>query len=397
MQIGRRRLVIGGLELAAFASVASRTSAAGLAGIASRSAERALVVVQLSGANDGLNTVVPHRQDAYYRARPVLGLSRQSLHALDDAHGLHPEAAGLAELYAQGRLAVVHGVGYPEPNRSHFRSMEIWHSADPLGPVGPTGWLGRVADRLAEANGSAMLSLHVGSEVLPLALQGERWFAPSVRDPRGFRLTTRSRAHADARLDLISARAPGDLGFLRDAARATYGAAERMQQLAEAGAAAEYPSHELAQKLRLVARLVTGGFGTRVYYLQHDGYDTHARQAPAHAALLGELSGALSAFQRDLAQHGESEHVLVLVFSEFGRRVEENGSKGTDHGAGAPLFLLGGRVRGGMHGTAPDLARLVDGDVPHGTDFRAIYASIESEWFGLANTQTSAPLRGLLG
>lgn len=399
MPLTRRKFLIAGLELGVAGSCLSPALAANRA-VASSSGERSLVVLQLTGANDGLNTVVPHRQHEYQRARPTLALPASTLHRLDDDHGLHESAAGLAELYAEGALAIVHGVGCPDPDRSHFRSMAIWHSAQLDAAQAETGWVGRLADRIDRATETEMPSLHIGAEALPLAMRGRRWFAPTLRDPNGLQLTSLSTRHAECRASALERphsepASREELAFLREAARTSYATAERMQGLASRADSVAYPTHELARKLRLVARLLGGGFGTRVYYVTHDGYDTHARQAPAHAALLSELSGALHAFQRDLAAMGRDREVLVLVFSEFGRRVEENGSRGTDHGAGAPVFLVGSGVRGGMHGVAPDLSRLVDGDLRVDVDFRSIYAAIERHWFGVESHHGVAPMANL--
>ncbi len=393
----RRQFLVGGVRVAAalpFAAALGRAFAAP----AGDEGERVLVVVQLTGGNDGLNTLVPWRQDGYWRARPTLGLARAQLVRLDDDHGLHPSLRPLEPLLGAGRAALVHGVGLPEPNRSHFRSMEIWHTAEPDAPPGDTGWLGRLADQLALRRPGTMPALHVGDAELPRALFGRESFAPTVRDARGFRLARTSSAAAfeRARAELLDAPAEaGDVAFLRDAARATYSAAERMERLATDPSATSYPAHPLAQELRLVARLVGGGFGTRVFHVALGGFDTHAAQAPAHAALLADVASALAAFQRDLDASGAGERVLTLVFSEFGRRVHENGSRGTDHGAAAPVLLLGGTVRGGAHGTPPDLERLVDGDVPTTTDFRSLYTTLERDWMGLAPS-TNAPALDLL-
>ena len=184
----------------------------------------------------------------------------------------------------------------------------------------------------------------------------------------------------------------GDLAFLREAARTTYRAAERMSDLAGGAPARDYPGHDLGRRLRLVARLITGGFGTRIFQVALGGFDTHSAQRGTHAGLLSQLATALFAFQRDLEHHGAHERVATLVFSEFGRRVQENGSRGTDHGAGAPVFLVGGSVRGGLHGAPPDLARLEQGDVPYSTDFRSIYACLERDWMGLAPSTQHASL-----
>ena len=219
-----------------------------------------------------------------------------------------------------------------------------------------------------------------------------------MRDARGFRLKELEAPFAELRGELLArggrdAPTP-DLGFLREAARATYRAAERMASLADAESPVNYPGGGLSQRLRLVARLITGGFGTRLFHVALDGFDTHSAQGPTHAALLAELGGALRAFQRDLEHHGAARRVTTFVFSEFGRRVRENGSKGTDHGAGAPCFLVGGALRGGLLGTPPDLERLEEGDVPHGTDFRSLYTALERDWMGLSPStgSSAAPL-----
>lgn len=396
MHHNRRDFLVGGLRLSAILPFANPLA------LAARNendfgpdpTDPALVVLQLTGGNDGLNTVVPHRQDAYYRMRPNLGLARGGLNALDDDHGLHPSMSGLGELYAEGRVAVVQGVGHPNPDRSHFRSLEIWHTADPEGPAGETGWLGRMADAIVERAPGTMPALAVEPGELPLSMRGLEFLAPTVRDARGFRLNSASERLGDLRDELAAARPAesGDLAFLRAAARSTYATARRMSEIADAPSEARYPGEDLAQRLRLVAQLVRGGFGTRIYHVSFGGFDTHARQAPVHADRLRQVSGALTAFQRDLELHGLADRVVTLVFSEFGRRAEENGSRGTDHGRGAPVFLVGSRVRGGLHGTPPDLADLVEGDVPSTTDFRSIYATLESKWMGVAPGTQATPL-----
>lgn len=397
MKHDRRQFLLGGLQVSASLPLLGLLERR-ILGQPVLDDGRALVVVQLSGGNDGLNTVVPHQQDAYYHARPTLALPRADLVPLDDEHGLHPALKPLEPAWKEGELAVVHSVGYPRPDRSHFRSMEIWHTADPQGPVGDTGWMGRMADELARERPGALSALHVGSGDLPLALAGRDYFAPTVRNASGFRLRDLPAPFAEERARLLRARDDGsDLAYLREAARTTYAAAERMTELSGRESGAAYPDTELARRLRLVGQLLSGGFGSRVFHVALDGFDTHSRQARTHQTLLEELGGALGAFRRDLAAQGASERVLVLVFSEFGRRVQENGSRGTDHGAGAPLFVLGPGVRGGLHGTPPDLRRLEEGDVPHTTDFRSIYSAIERDWMQLRGSSSAvAPLRGLL-
>lgn len=378
MLLSRRRLLIDGLKVTAFVPACAllrRPSSAARD-------ERALVVVQLTGGNDGLNTVVPHRQDAYFRLRPTLALKPSHLHALDPDHGLHPALQELAPLFGAGRLTVVHGVGYPEPDRSHSRSLEIWHCGGP--EQGRAGWVGRMADQIVAVSPGAMPALHVGDEDLPRALVGEDVFATSMSDESSLRLSPLPGLDEE-RTTLLrdEPRASPELAFLRSAARGAYDAARRLETALSRPGGGGYPDLPLARKLRLVARLVTGGFDTRLFFVTLGGFDTHARQAGLHAARLEELARSLGAFERDLASTGAAGRVMTLVFSEFGRRAEENASRGTDHGAAAPVFLIGAPGRGGLLGTPPDLGRLEDGDVGYTTDFRAVYATIEGDWMGL--------------
>lgn len=388
MQITRRSLITEALGL----SVALPVLAHGAWRPRERG-EKVLVVVQLSGGNDGLNTVVPHRQDAYYHARPTLGLQANRLHALDEDHGLHPALGELGALYQEGRVACLHGVGYPGPDRSHFRSMEIWHTGHPESTAKDSGWLGRLADQMA-AQGSALLpAVHIGAGSLPLSMRGEQIFAPTVRDAEAFRLHEKSQTFASQRSRLLDGTSKNaELNFLRQAASTTYSAARSVQSIANDTQPRDYPRSDLGKGLNLIARLVAGGFGARVFQIELGGFDTHVRQARNHEQLLGDLSRSLGAFHKDLEEQQVSQDVCTLVFSEFGRRVAENGSKGTDHGAAAPCFLIGKSVTPGMHGRGPDLANLSQGDVPFTTDFRSIYACLEKDWMGLAASSDVPPL-----
>jgi len=355
--------------------------------------ERVLVVLQLSGGNDGLNTVIPRTQDAYFRLRPTLAVGSNAVHALDKHYGLHPSMNALAEVFEEGKLAVVHGIGHLVAERSHFRSMEIWHTASSALPLPASGWLGRLADQISERAPGSMPALHIGGGMLPLALRGEGNLAPTVRDPGGFLLSPNNESFASARNKLLNASdAKGDLAFLRGSATSTYHAAERMAELTSNETSVAYPNTELGRQLELVARLISGDFGTRIFQVELGGFDHHSRQAPAHQALLAQLSNALAAFQQDLDESGDADRVMTLAFSEFGRRAAENGSRGTDHGAGAPAFVMGSRVKRGLHGTAPDLERLVDGDVAVTTDFRSVYSALEKDWLGLKPSTSVAPL-----
>lgn len=387
MHLSRRRFLLDGLRVCALVPT--------LPGLARprEGGERVLVVVQLSGGNDGLNTVVPHRQDGYARLRPTLGIERTKLHALDTEHGLHPALAQLRPLFETGRLSVVHGVGYPQPSRSHFRSLEIWHSGELDAAPRGVGWLGRLADQIARTTPGSMPALHVGDEDVPLALRGEHELAPALEDEQSLRLEGSPLLARERERVLADGPAGRDeLAFLCSAARDAYRSASRLEEALARAPQSAYPDLGLARKLRLVARLLAGGFDTRIFLVSLGGFDTHARQAAVHAALLEELSHSLAAFEADMHARGIDGRVATLIFSEFGRRAEENASRGTDHGSAAPVFLLGGPGRGGLVGTAPDLEHLVDGDLSFTTDFRALYACLERDWMGLRPASDVAPL-----
>lgn len=343
-------------------------------------ADRVLVVVQLSGGNDGLNTVVPFAEDAYRRARPTLAVA--DVLKIDDAVGFHPALRGFADLLEAGRLAVVQGVGYPEPNRSHFESMDIWHTCRRRGREPRTeGWLGR-----ALVPGDDDPAIHLGGEPQPLALASATLRVPSIASLEEFKLHG---VDGDEVAPMTAEKRDGELlEFVRGSTASALASAKRVAEAARSyRPAVEYPDSALAQKLRTVAQLVDAGLQTRVYYVMLDGFDTHAKQADAHAALLRQLGDAVSAFVRDAGEHGHP--VLTMAFSEFGRRLEENASGGTDHGAAAPIFLAGG-VRAGLVGRHPSLADLDEGDVKHHTDFRRVYAAVLEKWLGVE----SAPILG---
>jgi uncharacterized protein (DUF1501 family) len=349
---------------------------------------RVLVVVQLSGGNDGINTVVPYRDEGYAKHRRALRLPSDRLCKINGDLGLHPALAGAAKLLDDGRLAIVQGVGYPNPTRSHFESMAYWHSGRP-GHKGEddSGWLGRALDGAARPADRSPDSLFVGLQSPAHALRGRHATAAALAHLDDLALA----GDLPIRRALSAPAAPADLrGFV---SRSLLDACTAADRLKEAGGGrdggARYPQTGLASRLRLVARLLGAGFGTRVFYTEQEGYDTHYSQLHVHAGLLGELGGALRAFLDDLASRKLAERVVVLVFSEFGRRVAENGSEGTDHGTAAPV-LLAGAVRPGLVGTAPSLLDLDGGDLKAGIDFRRVYATILEDWLGI-------PARPVLG
>jgi uncharacterized protein (DUF1501 family) len=372
-------------------------SAGALADGGAASKGRILVVVQLDGGNDGLNTVVPYRDDEYRKRRPRLAIAAAEVRKVDDRVGLHPSLEGFAKLLERQRLAIVQGVGYPNPNRSHFDSMAIWHTARTTVDKAAPGWLARAIDRRAGSGpGGDAPGLHIhDSFPLPGALAGGRQVVPSVARLEQFRRRLglppgpEGADQVDA-LDRLARQDRGEPGsllqFVERCSLVTYASSARLERVQQEGssAPASYPEYlGLARRLRLIAQVVKAGLSTPIYYTHLDGFDTHSGQPQQHANLLRELGASLKAFLDDLEKAGESDRVLVLVFSEFGRRLGENGSGGTDHGTAAPVFLLGQPVQAGLHGPYPDLTLLEDGDPIHAVDFRRVYATLLDHWLGV--------------
>ena len=349
--------------------------------------ENILVVVQLSGGNDGLNTVVPHTHDVYQANRFTLRINSGQVLKIDDELGFHPSLQGFSELLEEGKLSVVQGIGYPNPNRSHFSSMDIWHTAHRNEKDRSIGWLGRFLDGSSVAGGDVP-ALHLGSDQQPLALAGEGVQVPTAASLEAFKLNV----GGDARLrTAIQEQAESErsknndlLGFLQQSTVSAFASSERVQAaLSRYQSSVSYPSFSLARRLRTVAQLIDAGMSTRIYYLTVGGFDTHANQVGAHANLLRELGQSVSAFVRDLTEHGHDKRVLVMTFSEFGRRLKENASQGTDHGVAAPMFLAGGKIKPGLIGDHPSLTDLDKGDLKHHTDFRQVYAAVLDQWLGV--------------
>jgi uncharacterized protein (DUF1501 family) len=352
-------------------------AAAALPGLFARAAwaaghgDSVLVLVRLDGGNDGLNTVVPFADDLYHRARPGIGVKDPV--KLTDAIGLHPSLAALRGAWDDGALAIVQGVGYPDSSRSHFTSTDIWHTAFTATPERWSGWAGRALDRMDEGEVPA---LQLDPAPLSLALTGERVVVPAVADAEGFRV----RGNKELLAALVARPREGVAEHVRRAGAAAYKTAERLEKALGGGDARGYPDTDLARRLWQIARLIEGGLPARVYAVRLSGFDTHSRQANAHAVLLKTLGDAMAAFQADVKTKGLDKRVLLMTYSEFGRRVEENRSLGTDHGTAAPLFVMGGRVTGGLKGEHPSLADLEAGDLRHHTDFRQVYATVLSRW-----------------
>ncbi len=343
-----------------------------------------LVVVQLSGGNDGLNTIVPYADDAYRKNRPKLAVAESNVLRIDDYCGFHPSLRGFADLLEDNKLAIIQGVGYPDPNRSHFESMDIWHTCRRNKQQRQTGWLGRYLDATSTSDGRDVPALHFGGEKQPLALAAQEVRVPSLRSVEQFHLRG-----ADDKLQAVVRTLVGAerqqanplLGFVQTSTSSALAASGRVRaQVRKYDPQAEYPDSPLADRLRIVAQLIEAEMGTRIYYVELDGFDTHAQQADAHAGLLRQLGDAVGAFIRDVAAHDHDDRVLLMTFSEFGRRVKENASAGTDHGAAAPMFLAGSPVQSALVGAHPSLTDLEGGDLRHHTDFRQVYASVLQQW-----------------
>jgi uncharacterized protein (DUF1501 family) len=352
---------------------------------------RILVVIQLDGGNDGINTVVPFKDEGYAKHRKQLRLPKEQLVKVDGTVGLHPAMRDAGKLLEAGHFTIVQGVGYPNPSRSHFESMAVWQTArrDPR-DHSDYGWLGRSLDEDTGHDGKSTgvpAMVYVGGGQMPPALRGRRSITSALTRPEDFLLAPEARQKRTA-----AARAEAEdlVGFVSRMAVDAQATAERMKEVLDArDNGPPYPGTALAEQLKLIARLIKAGAGTRVFYTRQPGYDTHASQGGAHFGLLSALSTALKAFLDDLAAAKLAERVVVLCFSEFGRTVRENDSAGTDHGTAGPVFLAGPLLKGGLVGTTPSLLDLdpKHGDLKVSLDFRRVYAAVLEDWLALPSGQ----------
>ncbi len=351
--------------------------------------DHVLVVVQMGGGNDGLNTLVPFTDDAYYRARPRLAVSRNEVIRITGDLGFHPRMAKLKEMLDRGNMAVIQGVGYPNPNRSHFKSMEIWHTADPEGRSLRVGWIGRYFDSKCPGCEQPTVGFNVGP-TMPLAMRSEGGQGVTLDNPDAFQwmpsvdgIGAREELEIFRMLNAPAPNEPGTIDFLRHTAMNAVLSSDRVREAMRAyRGGIDYPNNRFAFSMRLIAQMIAGRLPTKVYYAHMTGFDTHAGQQGVHDALLEQLSTGVEAFYRDLEAQGNAERVLVIAFSEFGRRVAENGSNGTDHGTAAPVLVFGKRIRPGLHGQQPSLTDLQSNDLKHHVDFRSVYATVLDGWLG---------------
>ncbi len=351
--------------------------------------ERILVVLELAGGNDGLNTVVPFTDDAYYSARPNLAIGKKAVLKLNDDFGLHPSCEGMHKLFKDGKLAVVHGCGYPEPNLSHFTAMEWWHTATPHGSD-KYGWVGRFADAYQPKPVENYI-VNIAARQ-SLAVSSAKHAPVTFKDPRKF-----GRAGTDAEQKVFETygkvypTANPSLDFVNNISRtATAGAAVVRSACTEYRTRVDYGSdNDVTLDLKKVAAMIDAKLPTRIYYLSMGGFDTHAAQPDLQQLLLLYLADALRGFMEDMERIGRADDVAVMLFTEFGRRVGENASKGTDHGTAGPMFVLGKPVKGGLYGKQPSLTDLDGGgNLKMTTDFRSVYATLLHGWMGFGDTKT---------
>ena len=370
------------LKLSAIAVAATTGMPGFLARAAAQAAgqpggERTLVVVQLTGGNDGLNTLVPYSNGAYYAARPRIAIPKKDVLTLTPDLGMHPALKPLMKLWDDGQLAWMENVGYPNPNRSHFASMAIWHTADPT-QAQNDGWIGRIAEKI----GDPFCASNVGG-VLPQALQASEFSLPSIDPLDNFQVRV-PQGLESAFNTMLNTPRQGEADYLRRATRQMMKNTAKVQaNVKKYKGGAAYPDTKFAKQLRDAARLIAAGVGQRVLYVSLGGFDTHAGQRAEQDELLATLAGGLNAFHADLEKQGLSDKVIVMGFSEFGRRVAENDSAGTDHGKGSVMFALGRGVKGGIHGDSPDLEKLSEGDIIYKQDFRGVYAEALGKWLNL--------------
>jgi len=372
-----------------------------------------LVVLQMAGGNDGLNTVIPYADDAYHVARPRIRFSADQVLKVNNHIALNPKLAGLKSLYDEGHLAIIQGVGYPNPNRSHFRSTEIWQTASDADRTASDGWLGRYFDNCC-SGADPTVGIAIGEET-PQAFAARNPTGVTFSRPEQFRFRPSDPAAGQMTAEEIFFRQLNESGAREESGNATSNTGGSIGTLAGPATPGKndlstldflqrtaldaqlssdkilaiaskykstipYPPGQLAAGLNIIARMIAGGLPTRVYYASQGGFDTHAGQINTHQRLMGDFNEALSAFVADLKQQGNFDRVLLMTFSEFGRRVQENANGGTDHGAAAPMFVLGGAVKAGLFGKYPSLTDLDHGDLKFNTDFRSVYGTVLDRW-----------------
>jgi len=350
-----------------------------------------LVVIQLTGGNDYLNTLIPYGDPLYYDNRSNVGIPQDQVLPIDEHFGFNPAAGPIKDLYDQGKVAIINGVGYPNPNRSHFRSMDIWHTCEP-DKVGTEGWLGRVIRDLDPKGENVLTGVNFGRG-LPrsLALSGVPVASVAVLESYGVLTGISGEPERSEALDVFARMYAPTMGsgpvmeYLGQTGLDALKGADILKTAPEKyKSGIEYANSPIGRNLEGIAKVLTADLGTRIFYTQHGGYDTHANQGPAHPKLWSELSQAVTDFYADLKEHDTADNVLMFVFTEFGRRVKDNGS-GTDHGSGGLALAIGDPVKGGMYSEYPSLKAedLLEGDLRFNMDYRGVYGTMVEKWLGL--------------
>jgi uncharacterized protein (DUF1501 family) len=361
--------------------------------LAPTGAARTLILLQLSGGNDGLDTIVPFGDDLYRRARPSLGLAKKDTLPLDDYRGFHASLKSVRQHFDAGRLALIEGAGYPQPVRSHFKSLDIWHTADARGRDAGDGWIGRLCQQVFASETNPNLVVHVGANV-PYALHSSSHPPVSFVNPQAYRWAGgENEVEAYGKVGEMGEReskpkkraGESSLDFVRRVLSDGQTSSEQVRRaVALYSTGVTYPRNDaLALALQDVAALVNGDTGTRVLSVELGGFDTHTDQRNRHDQLMRQLDGALGALLDDLGRSEAGRAAIVVVFSEFGRRVAENGARGTDHGVAGPMLVLGHQIKGGLFGKHPALDKLDEGDLVHTVDFRSVYAAVIERAFGV--------------
>lgn len=392
----RRELLKSGIGLftAGFAAPPLLSRMAVAQGNLTPGKDNILVVVLLNGGNDGVNTVIPYTDGAYYAKRPTIRLATSAADAetrlplISNSLALHPAMARFKPLYDAGELAVIQNVGYPNPDGSHERSMDIWQTAAP-DRIEQIGWLGKYMDHAQATERRSLFALNVGREQ-PRALLAERSLSPSVVDLAEYIYQTNTRVPANRApqtktLKAINSHVPIDrpyIGLIQKTAYDAFDTSERLQAAKNYKPSVTFPSDGLGQGMRLIAQVIMQNLGTKIFFCEIGGFDTHANQPEQHRRLLSSVCNSIAALHQDMKNQGRDKNVLIMTFSEFGRPVRENGSYGTDHGEAAPMFLVGGGTKGGVvYGPNPNL-NAGNGNVPYTTDFRAVYSTVLERWLG---------------
>lgn len=380
-------VVSAGLALPSFLTKAVYAAGEGLTANPAL-ANRIFIVVQMAGGNDGVNTVVPYTNGRYRDLRRNLALAADRVLPLDNDTALHPSLNKFKELYDQGNLAVVQGVGYPNPNLSHFRSMEIWQTASTGAPA--SGWVGRYFDKVIDEDGHVLDGVAIGQGA-PLAMRSntsqvavvDRIDQYQIRGDGAFPKDNDARVDALLKLYQSYPGAAPYAALLNKMPSAAHKTSQQLQQAAKDYIpATPYPDTPLGTGFKTLAQAISGGLGVQVFHIGMGGFDTHTNELTTQARLLQNLGDAMHAFYQDMAAHGRAQDVLLMTWSEFGRRPQENANNGTDHGTAGPMFLLGGNVKSGLYGQAPSLTDLDNGNLKYTVDFRSVYATVLDSWLG---------------